>query len=163
VSLRRWRTGEWLAGIGAAALVVLLFLDWFEASGAPDADRAGIAVLGWPLVAWLALTVAGAALVLGTTAAGARIDRVIRATVLTVVAALIALVATAVRVVVAQPALGAGLADDAVSVAPAGYLGLLAVAAIAVGVWWAMADERTDAPESAFRPPPARPAPPADA
>ena len=165
MSLRRWRTGEWLAGIGAAALVALLFLDWFQAAGARAAgsDGAGIAALGRPLVAWLALTVAGVAWVLGTTAARARVDRVMRATVVTVVAALVALVATAVRVLVAQPALGAGLADDEVSVAPAGYLGLVAIAAIAAGVWWALADERTDAPESAFTPPAARPAPPADA
>jgi hypothetical protein len=83
--------------------------------------------------------------------------------VLCVVAALVALVATVVRVTLAQPALGAGLADDEVGVALPGYLGPLAVAAILAGAWRAMADERTTAPESAYTPPPARPAPPADA
>ena len=42
----------------------------------------------------------------------------------------------------------------------AAWLGLAAALAIAAGAWWAIADERTDAPESALAPPPARPAPP---
>jgi hypothetical protein len=31
---------------------------------------------------------------------------------------------------------------------------------LAVGGWWTIADERTDAPESAYTPPAPRPAPP---
>ena len=80
------------------------------------------------------------------------------APVLSVVAALLALPATALRVLVAQPALGAGLTDDEVSVASAGSLGLLALSAMLAGAWLAMADERATAPESAYTPPPARPA-----
>ncbi|HEX6387974.1 MAG TPA: hypothetical protein VFZ89_00955 [Solirubrobacteraceae bacterium] len=162
MSLRRWRTGEWLAAAGAVALVALLFLDWFEAEA--RADRAsGWASLGWPLVAWLVLTVLAAAWLLWATAAVAAVSQIMVAAVLCVVAALVALVATVVRVTLAQPALGAGLADDEVGVALPGYLGPLAVAAILAGAWRAMADERTTAPESAYTPPPARPAPPADA
>ena len=40
------------------------------------------------------------------------------------------------------------------------YLGLAAALLIAIGGWWAIKDERKDAPESAYTPPPPRPAPP---
>ena len=43
------------------------------------------------------------------------------------------------------------------------YLGLLAALLTTLGAWRSLADERTDAPESAYTPPPARPAPPAEA
>ena len=103
------------------------------------------------LVVWL----------LVATATVAAVSQIMVAAVLSVVAALVALPATALRVLVAQPDLGAGLADDEVGVAVAGYLGLLALSAMLAGAWLAMADERTTAPESAYTPPPARPAPPA--
>jgi hypothetical protein len=162
VSLRRWRTGEWLAAGGAVALVVVLFLDWFEAE-APAHPASGWSSLGWPLVAWLVLTVLMVAWLLWATAAVAPVSQIMVAAVLSVVAALVALVVTIVRVTLAQPGLGEGVADDEVGVMPPGYIGLLAVAAILAGAWRAMADERTTAPESAYAPPPARPAPPADA
>jgi hypothetical protein len=41
-----------------------------------------------------------------------------------------------------------------------GYLGLAALALIVAGAWRAIADERTGAPETAYAPPPPRPAPP---
>ena len=40
-------------------------------------------------------------------------------------------------------------------------LGLLAALVLALGGWWAIKDDRTDAPESAYTPPEPRPAPPA--
>jgi hypothetical protein len=43
----------------------------------------------------------------------------------------------------------------------AAYLGILATAVIFAGAGIALADERTDAPDSAFTPPAPRPAPPA--
>jgi hypothetical protein len=163
VSLRRLRAGEWLAGAGTVALLaLLLFADWFRAEGTAGADLSlsGVAALGWPLVLLLLVLVAlGAWLVLAT-AADATTAQLMVAAVVTVVVGVIALLVAVVRVLAAQPGLGARLANEEVGVAPAGYLGLLAVAAILAGVWRAMADERTDAPESAFTPPPARPAPP---
>jgi len=41
------------------------------------------------------------------------------------------------------------------------WLGLLAALVLAIGGWWAIKDERTEAPESAYTPPEPRPAPPA--
>ena len=59
------------------------------------------------------------------------------------------------RVLVFQPG------DNAITTLRYGaWLGLAGAAAIVVGAWWALADERTGAPESAYEPPPARPAPP---
>ena len=75
--------------------------------------------------------------------------------VLTLITLLVALV----RVLITQPALGLGLGNDAVSVQVAGYLGLLALAVIGAGAWIAIGDERTDAPDSAYTPPPPRPVP----
>jgi hypothetical protein len=163
VSPRRWRTGEWLAVAGAAALPAVLFLDWFEAAEDGALNTSGWSSLGWPIVAWLALTLLLVAWLLAATASAAAVSQIMVASVLSVVAALVALPATALRVLIVQPELGAGLANDEVGIAPPAYLGLLAVGAILAGAWLAMADERTTAPESAYTPPPARAAPPADA
>jgi hypothetical protein len=164
VSLRRLRAGEWLAGAGTVALLaLLLFADWFRAEGtAADADPSlsGAAALGWPLVLLLLALAALAAWLVIATAAGATTAQLMVAAVVTVVVGAIALLVALVRVLAAQPGLGARLSNAEVGVAVAGYLGLVAVAAILAGAWRAMADERTDAPESAFTPPPARPAPP---
>jgi hypothetical protein len=72
----------------------------------------------------------------------------------------VAFVALVMRVTIAQPGLGSGLPDAGVAVQLPAYLGLAAMAVIVVGGWRSMADERTDAPESDYTPPPARPAPP---
>ena len=47
-----------------------------------------------------------------------------------------------------------------VAVQTPAYLGLAALALLVGGAWRAIADERTGAPESAYTPPPPRPAPP---
>jgi hypothetical protein len=65
------------------------------------------------------------------------------------------LVVALVRVTVAQPG-----HDEAVAVEPAAYAGLVALALVVAGAWRAIADERTDAPESVYTPPPPRPSPP---
>ncbi len=164
MSLRRLRAGEWLAGVGTVALLALLLLaDWFRADGAPagaDPSLKGVAALGWPVVLLLLVLAALALWLVIATAADATTAQLMVAAVVTVVVGAIVLLVTLVRVLAAQPGLGAGLANEEVGVTAAGYFGLLAVAAVLAGAWRAMADERTDAPESAFTPPPARPAPP---
>jgi hypothetical protein len=47
-----------------------------------------------------------------------------------------------------------------VSVLAPAYLGLVAELVVVAGTWRALADERTDAPESAYQPPEPRPVPP---
>jgi hypothetical protein len=47
-----------------------------------------------------------------------------------------------------------------VSVGYGAWIGLAGALVLTIGSWWALADERTEAPESAYIPPPPRPAPP---
>jgi hypothetical protein len=172
VSLGRLRSGELLAGAGALALLVLLFLDWFqpvlnrrvtETSGQlvePALNTSGWAALGWLLLVLLAALVLLAGWLVVATATRAPVSRQMAAAVLTASFGAVVLVILVLRVTVLQPGLGAGLPDEAVAVKLPAYLGLVALAALVVGAWRAIADERTDARESAYTLPPARPAPP---
>jgi lysylphosphatidylglycerol synthetase-like protein (DUF2156 family) len=172
VSLHRLRSGELLAGGGALALLVLLFLDWFrstvitrvtEASGSfvePGLHTSGWAAVGWLLLVLLAAVIVMAGWLVVATVTDAPVSRQMAAAVLTASAGAVVLVILLLRVTVAQPGLGAGLPDKAVAVRLPAYLGLVALAVLVVGAWRAIADERTGAPESAYTPPPARPAPP---
>jgi hypothetical protein len=167
VSLRRLRAGEWLAAAGAVALLVALFLDWFEVqvrarltetagrfvTEAPAAT--GWSALGWLLVAVLVVVIGLAAWLVASTAGDAPVSQPVMAAALLSALAPVALVALAVRVAVAQPG-----ADDTVTAQPGAYVGLAALAVVVAGAWRSIADERTDAPESAYTPPAPRPAPP---
>jgi hypothetical protein len=166
--LRRLRAGEWLAAAGGVALVVLLFLDWFAEQppgrdrnlaapvlAAGDPSATGWSSLGWLLGAALVVVVALAVWLVASTASDAAVSQPVMAGVLLSALAPVALVALAVRVVVAQPG-----DDELVAARLPAYLGLAALALVVAGAWRAVADERTDAPESAYTPPPPRPAPP---
>jgi hypothetical protein len=146
--------GELLAGGGAIALVALLFFDWFSADDAPGADATGWGALGWLALAFALIAIIAAAALVATTVGGT-VSQAVAAGVITALVGTIAFIVLAVRTLLAQPDLGR---DE--SVALAGWLGLLAALLIPVGGWWSIADERTGAPESAYVPPPARPAPP---
>ena len=166
----RLRTGEWLAGAGAVALTAVLFLDWFEPQvrgRAPEAagrllapSLSGWMSLGWLLALLLIVTILLALWLVVATATDASVGQPVMAGVLLSAVAPIALLALVVNVALAQPDLGAGLPDTAVAVQPAAYAGLAALALVVAGAWRSIADERTDAKESAYTPPPARPAPP---
>jgi hypothetical protein len=167
VRLRRLRAGEWLAAAGAAALAVVLFLDWFEerlpARVTETAGRfvregagaSGWSSLGWLMVALLFVVIALAAWLVVATASDAPVSQPVMAAVLLSALAPLALVVLAIRVTIAQPG-----ADDVMAVRPGAYLGLAALALVVAGAWRAIGDERTGAPESAYTPPPPRPAPP---
>jgi hypothetical protein len=170
VSAGRLRTGEWLAGAGAVALTAVLFLDWFEPEvrgRAPAAaarllapSLSGWMSLGWLLALFLIVTILLAVWLVVATATDASVGQAVMAAVLLSAVAPIALLALVVTVALAQPYLGAGLPDTAVAVQPAAYAGLAALAVVVAGAWRSIADERTDANESAYTPPPPRPAPP---
>ena len=153
MSIGRLRGGELLAGAGAVALFVSLFLRWF---GEPS--RSGWDSLGWLVLALAALAVALAAWLVVATAAARPVGQVVAGDVLTATAAPVAVIALLVRVLVAQPG-----ADATTSVEYGAWIGLAGAALLTIGAWWATADERTDAPESAYSPPAPRPAPPARA
>jgi hypothetical protein len=152
----RLRFGEALTAIGAIGLFVLLFADWFSADGV---SRSGWSSLGWALVALLAVLIVVAAVVVVSTIVRAKPAIIVGSAAITAALGIVVLVIALVRVLLTQPDLDQGLGNTAVGIEPAGYLGLIALAATAAGGWATLADERTDARESAYTPPPARPIP----
>jgi hypothetical protein len=169
---RRLRSGEVLAGVGAAVLFLSLFLDWFEPEVKPRVTETSgrvvgpeLHVSGWTSLGWVMIVVLLAVIVLAiwlaaATLFAATVSQPVAAGVLLSAVGSVALGALVVRVAIVQPDLGIGLPDDLVAVRWPAYLGIAALAVVVAGGWISMGDERTDAPESATTPPPARPAPP---
>jgi hypothetical protein len=168
--LGRLRTGELIALAGAVALFVLLFLDWFgvEATAGPAIQggllrgalhTTGWSALGWLLVVLLVLAMAMAVALAVVTAGERAVAQMVAVAVLTTVIGGLAAFVLLLRLIT-QPGLGIGLENALVDVKPVAWLGFLCVLAIPAGGWVTLADERTDAPESAYTPPPPRPLPP---
>jgi hypothetical protein len=165
------RPGDLLLALGAVGLLVLLFLDWFTAQ-AVVVSRLGVAAgtlsttgwgaLGWFAVLVVALMIALALLVVVLLAAGAADGWNLPPAVVLVVLSPLTLLLLVVRVLWAQPGLGAGLPNGAVDVTTAGWLGLLAALALVLGSWWSIHDERRGVRSRQVPPAPARPAPPAE-
>ena len=149
--MRRLRAGECVAGAGAAALLGSLFAGWFGPSG-----ETGWSALGWLTLAFCAAAIAVGAWLPVATVANRPLAQQVAAAVLAAAVAPFAFGVLALRVLVFQPG------DNAITTLRYGsWLGLAALLLIAIGGWWAIKDERTDAPESAYTPPAPRPAPPA--
>ena len=148
--------GEAVAAIGAVGLFVLLFADWFSGGGT---SRSGWSSLGWALVVLLAGVIGVALVMVAATVVRAKPAIIVGAAVVTVVLGVVTLPIALIRVLVTKPDLDLGLSNGAVDIRTAGYLGLVAIAVTAAGAWITLADERTDAPESAYTPPPPRPVP----
>jgi hypothetical protein len=150
MSIGRLRSGELLAGTGAVVLLVSLFLDWVGPVGES----------GWSSLGWLTVVVAIAAILVVSwlvvaTATARPVTEVVAAGVIGAVVSPVALIVLVVRGAIAQPGV-----DAVTSMQGGAYFGLAGAALLAIGAWWSLADERTDAPESAYTPPAARPAPP---
>jgi hypothetical protein len=154
--VRRIRRGEALLGIGAIGLLGLMFADWFSGGGT---SCTGWSSLGWALVAMIVALIAMALVTVATTVAPVRPAVPVAAGVITAAFSILTLLVALVRVLVAQPDLGLGLSNAAVSIDTAGYLGLVALVLIVAGAWITIGDERTGAPEAAYTPPPPRPVP----
>jgi hypothetical protein len=163
----RLRAGEWSAVAGAAGLLVTLFLPWFDVelpgpAGklvnpllAHEGGTSGWSTLGWFVIAF-ALAAVGCAAWLALANATARpVAQSVAASVLTATAGTLAFVVLALRALVFQPG-----PNEFVALRYGSWLGLLGALVLALGGWWAIKDERTDAPESAYTPPEPRPAPP---
>jgi hypothetical protein len=150
LSIGRLRGGELLTGVGAVALVVSLFLEWVGPVGATGWDA-----LGWLVLALVVIAVLCAAGLVVLTAADRPVTHIVAAAVVTATIAPVALLVLALRALVFQPG-----ANDVTTVEYGAWIGLAGAALLTVGAWWSLADERTDAPESAYVPPAPRPAPP---
>jgi hypothetical protein len=163
----RLRTGEWTAAAGAAALLVALFLPWFGIELPGPAGSLVNPLLvgeggtsGWNTLGWLVIVIALAAIgcagwLAFANATGSPVAQLVAASVLTATAGTLAFVVLALRALVFQPG-----PNEFIVVRYGAWLGLLAALILAVGGWWAIKDERTDAPESAYTPPEPRPPPP---
>src|SRR4051812_5958265 len=169
MSVGRLRTGELLALAGSIGLLVVLFFDWFGLEGkgagwkayAPlstDLHQTGWASLGWLMVVLLCISIFGGLAISYMTLNRGAPAWPVGACVLTWTIGGLTFLVLLVRVLT-QPGLGADLPNAAVTVELPAYLGLAFAALIPVGAWTALRDERLNAPESAYTPPPARPIP----
>jgi hypothetical protein len=171
VTAGRVRLGELMAGAGAAVLFVVLFLDWFEQSlrvrtvetsgrvVGPELNLSGWSALGWWMDVLLLVVIVLAGWLVLSTIAAATVSQPVAAGVIGSAVGLFALGVLILRVAVFQPDLGVGLPDELVAVKWPAYVGIAAMAVLVAGSWLSMGDERTDAPESAYEPPPPRQAP----
>jgi hypothetical protein len=150
LSIGRLRGGELLAGAGAVALGVSLFLEWVGPVGSSGWDS-----LGWFVLALVVIALLCAAVLVIFTAADRPVTHIVATAVVTATVAPIALLALVLRALVFQPG-----PNELTTVEYGAWIGLAGAALLTVGAWWSLADERTDAPESAYVPPAARPAPP---
>jgi hypothetical protein len=146
----RLRLGECVAGAGAALLLGVLFADWFGPS-----DASGWSQLGWVTLVFCVAAIAAGAWLFVATAADRPVAQLVAAGVLAATVGTLGFLVLALRVLVFQPG-----PNDLVTLRYGAWLGLLAALLVALGGWWAVKDERTDAPESAYTPPAPRPAPP---
>jgi hypothetical protein len=132
-------------GAAFAALVLSLFLDWFETDDVKTSGWSGLA-LGVAILIVIALICCAALLFL--VQSGAPLGPTMFITVVTVVITIATLIAVTINV----------LTTDADLLWPA-IAGIAFTAMVALGAWRSMGDERLDAPESAYTPPEARPIP----
>jgi hypothetical protein len=130
MDLRRLRSGELLAGAGAVALLVVMFLDWFGGRSAWESMAIARVVL-------VALIVCGLTLVV-LTVTSRTVALACSAATITVGVGALALLLVVYRVVVNEPGTNAVVSIDA-----GAYAGLALVLAVTAGGWRTLADERT--------------------
>jgi hypothetical protein len=144
----RLRGGEILLGVASLALLVVLFLDWFETDEAGTSGWSGLSLGVLILIGMTFVLAAGVLIAVQRTAP---IALTIFATVVTSVLTIASVVAILINVITT-----AGGDTDARWPAVAG---ILFAAMMALGSWRSMGDERLGATESAYTPPEPRPIP----
>lgn len=146
--LSRMRSGEWLALVSAVALLVVLFLDWYETDvPVPGAHHTGWASVGWFAAGVTALAIAVCLGWLAVTVTQVSPALPVGLDVLTVFLGIIASLSLLLRLVL-QPGLGVGLGNAEVDLLAWAYVGPLLAVAMTAGAWRALADERTEAASS---------------
>lgn len=138
----RLRGGEFLAGAAGAALVLSLFLDWFETDDVRTSGWSGLS-LGVVIVVVLALVMCAAVLLLVQSAAALAPTMLV--TVVAAATTIVALLAVTIDVLTTQ--------DDTVDLLWPAPAGILFSAMLALGAWRSMGDERLDASDSAVTAP----------
>lgn len=160
--MKRLRAAEIIAGIGAVVLLVSLPMIWFTADTnsyfGVNLDTTGWAGLGWLMVAALVISALLAfglcvALVTGVSDTPGLVFGILLAVV-----SVVTLVALII-VLIARPGLGLGLPRSSVGLAPAAWVGTVAMAAIAAGAIASLHNTRTTGADREYTPPAPRPAP----
>ncbi len=124
------------------------------ALGRPWADFLVIVVV--LVVLWLVMTLRAGP---GRPTYGAVVSLIVAGAVTALVTLL-----TVIRVVLARPSELTELTDDisltlSTSIGPGGWIGMASLIVLLIGLWVAVADDRTDAADSVFDPPAPRPVP----
>lgn len=160
--MRRLRAAEIVAGIGSVVLLASLPMTWFKVEAgnlmASALDTSGWTGLGWAMVAALVLcALLALGLCLAIVAGRSDAPGLVVGIALVVVATptLLALVI----VLLARPGLGLGLPRSAVELAPAAWVGAVAMVAVAAGSIASLHNERTTGTGRHYTPPAPRPAP----
>jgi hypothetical protein len=130
MDLRRLRSGELLAGAGAVALALAIFLDWFGGRSAWESMPIARVLLVALIVCALTLVV--------LTVTSRTVALACSAAAITVGVGALTLVPVAYRVLLNEPG-----SNAAVAVQSWAYLGLALVLATIAGAWRTLADERT--------------------
>jgi hypothetical protein len=168
--IARLKPADWILGLAALAVLVLLSFDWFSATltvpvalpgrgpVALDASTTGWATLGWLAVALVVGTCLLALAVVALLASGALDSKTLAPHVVLVVLAPLAFLVVLV-VVLAEPGLGPGLPGEVVAIEPAAWGGLAALALVWLASWRALGHQRQDIPGRIVTPPAPLPPP----
>lgn len=130
MDVRQLRSGELLAGLSSAALLVVMFLAWFGGRSAWETMTIARVVL-------VGLVLCGLTIVV-LTITSRTVAMACSAAAITVGVGVIALWFAFYRVVLNEPGSNAEVSIDA-----GAYLGLLLVLGVLAGGWRTLADERT--------------------
>ncbi len=162
MSLDRLRIGEVLAGVGALAIIVSLFVAWIspetiEVDGlgagyvafAQESSQTGFSGAGLAIVALVVIVALIALTLVVLTVAVEPVGLTIASAVVLTFTSIIVAVVVLARLVIWQPDFGVGLPDAAVQLSIGAYLTLAGVLMCAAGGWLTMRDERMSAPYSA--------------
>lgn len=189
MSLQRLRRGEAVVVLGLIGLLGSLFLEWFRSgaysgrtgerlevitvgTASPDdviiGSQDGWGTLGHPWLELLVLVVVALLVVLvvalRTGAARSTYAAVVSLVLSTALTGLVLLL-TAFRALVFRPGVDVVTPSGQVTIDPSpaigAWIGLAGLLVALIGLWLAMADDRTDAAESDVPPPPTSRVPPA--
>jgi hypothetical protein len=160
----RMRPGEWIAGLGAVGLLVLMFLNWFDGSQTVPNDSvtgdytgslSGWGTLGWFMDVLVAVAIFGGLSLTYMTVKRASPAWPIGAGALTWSLGSLIFLVLLVRVTITQPG-----EDEFFSVQWPAYLGLVCAALIPAGGFASIRDERLHGGEAReYVPPPPRSVP----
>jgi hypothetical protein len=135
MDVRRLRSGEIVAGIGAAGLAIVMFLDWFGGRSAWETLTLGRVLL--------VVTIALAGTLVVLTLRMRAVSMATSAATVTIGVGTLALLYLLYRVGIDEPG-----RNGLVSIDAGAYAGLACVLAIVGGAWRTLDDERTQAAAS---------------